>query len=88
MVRKIDDLGRLVLPAEIRRRFGLGQDSHVEIHVDDAHEGRIVLTPVRDACVFCGSDERLREFRSQQVCSACVDHLAGRAPDAPPDPAP
>lgn len=70
--RKIDDLGRLVLPAEIRRRFGLAEGSHVEIHVDGDH---IVLTRLEDACVFCGGGDQLRPFRDRKVCAACVAQL-------------
>lgn len=74
MARKIDDLGRLVLPAEIRRRFGLMEGSHLEIHVDD---GQIILTPLEDLCIFCGSADQLRTFRDRSVCAECVGQLSG-----------
>lgn len=70
--RKIDDLGRLVLPAEIRRRFGLTEGSHVEIQVEGE---RIILNKLEEACVFCGGTEQLRQFRERRVCSACVSQL-------------
>lgn len=71
--RKIDDLGRLVLPAEIRRSFDLGEGAHVDIQVD-GH--RIVLTKVEEACVFCGATDRLRTFHDRKVCMPCVTQLA------------
>lgn len=74
MSRKIDDLGRLVLPAEIRRRFGLSEGTHLEIEVDGE---RIVLSKADDTCVFCGGAEQLREFRDRAVCSPCVSQLGG-----------
>lgn len=74
--RKIDDLGRLVLPAEIRRRFGLNEGAHVDISVDGDH---IVLTKVEDGCVFCGGGEALREFRERQVCGGCFSQIASQA---------
>lgn len=78
--RKIDDLGRLVLPAEIRRRFGLNEGSHVEIHVDG---DRIVLSRVHDACVFCGSGDGLRAFRDRRVCATCVSQLSDPPSSSP-----
>lgn len=71
--RKIDDLGRLVLPAEIRRRFGLNEGAHVDIQVDGE---MILLSKVEDSCVFCGGIEQLRGFRNRKVCAACVSQLA------------
>lgn len=70
--RKIDDLGRLVLPAEIRRRFGLNEGAHVDIRVDD---DEIVLSKVEESCVFCGALEQLRSFRDRKVCAPCVTQL-------------
>lgn len=81
--RKIDDLGRLVLPAEIRRRFGLTEGSHVEIHVDG---DRILLSKVEDTCVFCATTEQLRQFRNRRVCTSCVAQLSDS--DAPSASAP
>ena len=75
MARKIDDLGRLVLPAEIRRRFGLSEGSHLEIHIDDNQN--IVLTPLEESCVFCDAEQNLRDFRSRKICADCVSLLTG-----------
>ena len=77
--RKIDDLGRLVLPAEIRRRFGLTEGTHVEIQVEG---DRVILHKVEDACVFCGGGEQLRQFRDRKVCAACVSQLSGGSPSS------
>lgn len=74
MARKIDDLGRIVLPAEIRRRFELTEGSLVEISVEGNH---IVLGKVEEACVFCGSPEELRTFHDRKVCEECIAQLGG-----------
>lgn len=71
--RKIDDLGRLVLPAEIRRRFGLNEGAHVDIRVDGEE---IVLSKVEESCVFCGALEQLRNFRDRKVCAPCITQLS------------
>ena len=73
MTRKVDDLGRVVLPAEIRRAFGIGEGDLVDIAVQD---DRIILRRVVDTCVFCGTDIELTECRGKQVCHVCRKTLA------------
>lgn len=68
IARKVDQLGRIVLPAELRRMFGIREGDLVEISVD---QDRIVLAKVEDRCVFCGSHDELREFESKRICEPC-----------------
>jgi transcriptional pleiotropic regulator of transition state genes len=68
MSRKVDDLGRIVLPAETRRMFGIRAGDELEISVDS---GAIMLRKVEVRCVFCESLDHLHEFRGKQVCEAC-----------------
>ncbi|HVE47769.1 MAG TPA: AbrB/MazE/SpoVT family DNA-binding domain-containing protein [Acidimicrobiales bacterium] len=72
MARKVDDLGRIVLPVEMRRLFGIRAGDALEIGVDDKG---IVLRKVESRCVFCGGDEALRSHREKLVCGACVAEL-------------
>jgi len=72
MARKIDQLGRVVLPAELRRLFNINEGDLVEIYVE---ENNIILRKVEAHCVFCGATEGLAEFRDKQVCKTCVDAL-------------
>ncbi len=72
MARKIDQLGRVVLPAELRRLFNIGEGDLVEIYVED---DRIILRKVEDHCVFCGATEALQEHRHKQICKTCIDDL-------------
>ncbi len=72
MARKVDDLGRIVLPVEMRRLFGIRAGDALEIAVDD--DG-IVLRKVESRCVFCGGTEGLRSHRDKQVCASCVAEL-------------
>ena len=73
MTRHVDDLGRIVLPAELRRTMGLRDGRKMDISVED---GRIILTPRQDACVFCGSKADLKEFRGRHVCGPCVTEMS------------
>jgi transcriptional pleiotropic regulator of transition state genes len=73
IARKVDQLGRIVLPAELRRMFGIREGDLVEISVEG---DRIVLAKVEDRCVFCGSHDELREHENKQICGACRKALA------------
>jgi transcriptional pleiotropic regulator of transition state genes len=73
MARKVDDLGRIVLPAEIRRSFDIGEGDLLDISVE---EGRIVLQKVQDRCVLCGSDIDLFLHEGKLVCLVCRKALA------------
>jgi transcriptional pleiotropic regulator of transition state genes len=73
IVRHIDDLGRIVIPIEIRKRFALGERDPLEISVKD---DMILLSKPRTVCVFCGRRSSLREHRGRAVCRACVSELA------------
>ena len=73
IARKVDDLGRIVLPVELRRAFGIRVGDELTISVEG---DRIVLTPAGHHCVFCGGDEGLRPFRGREVCTDCASALA------------
>lgn len=82
MFRRIDDLGRIVLPAELRKTMGLTEGTMLDIYLED---NRIVLTPRLDACVFCRSRQDLKEFRGKMVCATCISEFTGTsAQDAAP----
>jgi len=65
MVRKIDNLGRIVLPIELRSVLGIKTKDPPEIFVD---EKEIILVPYRPGCVFCGRMDDLIELRGKKVC--------------------
>ena len=72
MARKVDDLGRIVLPVEMRRMFGIKPGDALEIAVDG---GSILLRKIESRCVFCGDGAALRPYRDKQVCSSCWSDL-------------
>lgn len=73
MARKVDDLGRIVLPVELRRLHGIQTGDALEISVDgDA----IVLRKLAHGCVFCGGLDRVRGYKGRVVCDGCSDDLA------------
>ena len=72
VVRKIDELGRIVLPSELRRVFGIREGDELEISVD---EERVILQKRQDLCLFCGAEAPSIEYRSRRICSGCAAEL-------------
>ena len=80
MARKVDDLGRIVLPVETRRMLGIAAGDELEIAVDGTS---ILLTKIETRCVFCATSDDLRPYRGKQICSSCAEGLTS-APAPPP----
>jgi len=76
MVRKIDDLGRIVLPIELRMTLGIKTKDPLEIFVGE--DGAIILVPYRPGCVFCGRMDDLVEMRGKKVCGICIREIVGK----------
>ncbi len=72
IARKIDDLGRIVIPAETRRLFNIREGDHLFISVDG---GSIMLRKMTDTCTFCGSDEKVAQFKEKGLCADCLTQL-------------
>lgn len=69
IVRKVDELGRIVIPVELRRTMGIAEKDPLEIHVNgDA----IILQKYRPRCVFCGGVDEVGEFKGRNVCRRCI----------------
>ncbi len=73
IIRHIDELGRIVIPIEIRKRFGLAEKDPLEIFVKDE---TILLSRPKSACVFCGRTDSVEEHRGRAVCRDCIAELA------------
>ena len=80
MVRKVDDLGRVVLPKELRQMLGIEKsetmDACVEIFVDGEN---IVLKKYEPACMFCGEAKGVVSFKGRLICPACIAQLQAAA---------
>lgn len=73
IVRRVDELGRIVIPKEIRRTFDINIKDPLEIFVDGEN---IVLTKFHSSCVFCGDPHGVRSFRGKYICDSCLSALA------------
>ena len=74
IVRKVDELGRIVIPIELRRTMDIDLRDSVEIYMDG---DRIVLKKKKEVCVFCGSEEGLETVKEKSVCRNCIGELLG-----------
>ncbi len=72
IIRSIDDLGRIVLPIEIRRSFDIDTKDQVEIFTDN---DMIVLKKFQRNCIFCKSSEDITDFKGKAVCAKCLSEL-------------
>ena len=75
IVRRIDKLGRITLPTELRKVFNINERDPLEMFVD---ENMIVLKKYETSCVFCGSSEGLKEFNSKSVCAECAKYIKNK----------
>lgn len=76
IVRKVDELGRIVIPKELRRKFCIQEKDGLEIYVED---DRIILKKYEPACIFCQNMDNIIEFNGRNVCSECAKKLGLRA---------
>ncbi|MDF2926273.1 MAG: AbrB family transcriptional regulator [Paenibacillaceae bacterium] len=72
IVRKVDELGRVVIPIELRRTLGIGEKDALEIYVDGE---RIMLKKYEPACIFCGNAENVAYFKGKIVCNVCLSEM-------------
>ena len=72
IIRKVDDLGRIVLPIELRRMLDIAERDELEIYVE---QDRIILHKYEPACIFCGSSEDLISYQDKNVCRECIKKM-------------
>ena len=76
IVRKVDELGRIVLPIELRRTLDIDVKDALEIYVDGDN---IVLHKYQPACIVCGNTDGIMDFKGKNVCPDCIRKLAEKA---------
>ncbi|MBQ9266866.1 MAG: AbrB/MazE/SpoVT family DNA-binding domain-containing protein [Clostridia bacterium] len=72
IVRRIDELGRVVLPIELRRTLDIDIKDSLEIYVDNES---IILKKYEPACIFCGDAADVVNFKGKVVCKNCIHEL-------------
>ncbi len=72
IVRKVDELGRIVLPIEMRRTLDIAERDALEIYVDGEN---IILKKYQPACTFCENTPDIIQFEGKNVCAGCINKL-------------
>lgn len=74
IVRKVDELGRVVIPIELRRTLSIEEKDALEIYVD---QDRIILRKYEPscACIFCGNADEVTLFKGKNICASCLRSL-------------
>ena len=71
-VRKVDELGRIVLPIELRRTMDIAEKDAIEIYVDGAS---IILRKYEPTCIFCGDAKNVINYRGKNICPNCLKEM-------------
>lgn len=69
IVRKVDELGRIVLPIELRRTLGIEEKDRIEIFVDGES---IILRKYQPACIFCDNAKDIINYKGKNICPGCI----------------
>lgn len=75
IVRKVDELGRIVLPIELRRTLEIDEKDSLEIYVDG---NSVILRKYQPSCVFCGEADDVTVFKGKNICQKCLKELTKR----------
>jgi AbrB family transcriptional regulator, transcriptional pleiotropic regulator of transition state genes len=72
IVRKVDELGRVVIPIELRRTLNIDVKDALEIYVDGE---KIILKKYEPACIFCGNADKVKHYKNRIICEECVAEM-------------
>lgn len=73
IIRKVDDLGRIVLPIELRRMLDIAERDELEIYIENDH---IILQKFEPACIFCGGFRGLVSYQEKNICQDCIRKMS------------
>lgn len=73
IVRRVDELGRIVIPMEIRKTLGIAEKDPLEIFVDGE---QIILRKYQASCIFCDEAENLEVYKGKNICQKCKGKIA------------
>ena len=73
IIRRVDELGRVVIPIELRNKFGITEKDPMEIYVDGSS---IILKKYEPNCIFCGSSKKLIDFQDKLIYEKCAEKIS------------
>ena len=72
IIRRVDELGRVVIPIEIRNQFNIIEKDPIEIYVDGSS---IILKKFEPNCIFCGNNQDLLSYHDKLICTDCAKKI-------------
>ncbi len=78
IIRKVDELGRVVIPIEIRNKFNIVEKDPIEIYVDGSS---IILKKFEPNCIFCGNTKDLVSYKDKLICPKCAKQISDLKPE-------
>ena len=72
IVRRVDELGRIVIPIELRRTLDIAEKDALEIYVDGE---QIILKKYEPACIFCGDARDVINYKGKNICQNCLQQI-------------
>ncbi len=72
IIRKVDELGRLVIPIELRRVLDISDKDYLEIYVENE---KIILSKYTETCAFCNSSENIVTYKDKNICKNCLAEI-------------
>lgn len=73
IVRRVDELGRVVIPIELRNKFNIQVKDPIEIYVDGSS---IILKKFEHNCIFCGNTKNLVQYKDKLICEKCSQNIS------------
>ncbi len=75
IVRRVDDLGRIVLPRKLRKVLDINERDELEIFMQG---NSIILQKHQPNCIFCGSSNGIESFKGKNICADCFKELTSK----------
>lgn len=72
IIRRVDEVGRISLPSDLRAILNIDNRDYVEIFSEDE---KIIIKKHKPSCIFCGETENISEYKNKQICAACLKEL-------------
>ena len=72
IIRRVDELGRVVIPMELRNNFEIAEKDQLEIFVEGSS---IILKKFEPNCIFCGNSKKVTNYKDKLICNKCLKQI-------------
>ena len=78
IIRNLDELGRVVIPKEIRKKLNIDQKDPIEVYIEG---NSIILKKFENGCIFCNNSKNLQVYKEKLICKKCLESLSELKPE-------